>query len=423
MNHRNNARAKALPVLLAAALLLSSCAVAPPREGESPAPSGNNETDAAHIIVPSSPSPTPAPEPLPSETGPAYPSQWCDGGMFSDYYDAAYEILEAMTTEEKIGQMLLARRPQADTPEFIQSFRPGGFVFFETDFRDKSADDVIAMLEAMQGAAKIPLVMAVDEEGGSVVRISRNPQLADHRFPSPQRLYKNGGLEAIRADALEKAALFKKLGLNLNLAPVADVSVNREDFMYPRAFGQPAAETAEYVAAVVSAMQKTGVSSSLKHFPGYGNNADTHQGAAVDMRPYGVFTSSDFIPFSSGIAAGAETVMISHAIVECMEPGVPASLSPKVHAILREELGFTGIIITDDLGMGAVKKYAGDAGPYVQAVLAGNDMLIVADAETAFNSILAAVNSGEIPSAVIDRAVFRILSWKLARGIITDTGG
>jgi beta-N-acetylhexosaminidase len=422
MNQRNNVCAKALSVLLSAALLLTSCAGTPPREEESPAPSGGNgETAAVHITA--LPSPSPAPKPEPAETGPAYPSQWCDGGIFSDYYDAAYAILEEMANEEKIGQMLLARRPREGALEFIQCFQPGGFVLFEPDFKGRTADDVIAMLEAMQGAAKIPLVIATDEEGGSVVRISRNPFLSDRRFPSPQRLYKNGGLEAVRADALEKAALFKKLGLNLNLAPVADVSVNREDFMYPRTFGQPAAETAEYVAAVVSVMQKTGISSSLKHFPGYGNNADTHRGAAADMRPYGVFTSSDFIPFRAGIAAGAETVMISHTIVECMEPGVPASLSPKVHAILREELGFTGIILTDDLGMGAVKKHAANTAPAVLAVLAGNDMLILSDFDSAYEPILEAVRSGVIPMEMIDRAVFRILAWKLARGIIADVEG
>jgi beta-N-acetylhexosaminidase len=328
-----------------------------------------------------------------------------------------------MTTEEKIAQMLLARRPPTGALEFIQSFQPGGFVLFEPDFRGRTADDVIAMLEAMQGAAKIPLIIAADEEGGSVVRISRNPLLSDHRFPSPQRLYKNGGLEAVRADALEKAALFKKLGLNLNLAPVADVSMSPGDFIYPRTLGQPAVETGEYVAAIVSAMGEMNMSSALKHFPGYGGNGDTHTGITVDERPYSTFLESDFIPFKRGIEAGAECVMVSHNIVRCMDAGAPASLSPEVHAILRKELGFTGIILTDDLGMGAVKKHAANTAPAVLAVLAGNDMLILNDFDSAYEPLLEAVRSGVIPIEIIDRAVFRILSWKLARGIITDTGG
>lgn len=406
-----------IPVLViaaAVAVLFSSCGGTPGRE-----PTGLPVTGAgtpeSPAVTSAAPSPTPAA--TPSEKVPI-PESWRDDGIFSDYYERAYWILETMSAEEKIGQMLLARRPQVNAQEFIQSAQPGGFVLFEPDFRGRTADDVIAMLDAMQDAARIPLIIATDEEGGSVVRISRNPFLSDHIFRSPQRLFAAGGFGAVHEDALAKAALLKKLGLNLNLAPVADVSTRPGDFIYPRTLGQPAAETGDYVAAVVTAMGEMNMSSALKHFPGYGSNSDTHTGIAVDDRPYSAFAGGDFIPFLRGIEAGAECILMSHNMVQCMDAGVPASLSPKVHAILRNELGFTGIILTDDLGMGAVKKYAANEAPSVLAVLAGNDMLVLSDFESAYASIREAVRSGVIPMEMIDRAVFRILSWKLARGIM-----
>ncbi len=403
-----------IPVVFAAAASLSSCGGAPPQETESPA-----VTTAVHVPLPSL-SPTPSPAPSPSERISRVPAEWDDHGIFSNYYEKAYELLDAMTTEEKIGQMLLGHYPRGgDAAALIQEYQPGGFLLFEEDFRGKTSGEVVDMIKTCQMVSGIPLVMAVDEEGGSVVRVSRNPSLYGQVFPSPQRLFNSGGFEAIRSNTLEKAALLKKLGLNLNLAPVADVSVNPGDYMYPRTFGHPAAETAEYVAVVVSAMGESGVSSALKHFPGYGNNADTHTGAVTDNRPYQFFVESDFLPFKAGIAAGVETVLVSHNIVACMEAGVPASLSPRVHLILREELGFTGIVITDDLGMGAVKLFGGITDLYVQAVLAGNDMLMTAELENAHTAISEAARSRVIPADTIDRAVFRILSWKLFSGIMT----
>lgn len=160
----------------------------------------------------------------------------------------------------------------------------------------------------------------------------------------------------------------------MNFAPVCDVSTNEKDFIYPRAFGQGAQQTAEYVREVVQAMDGQGVASVLKHFPGYGGNADTHTGIARDTRSYETFEQADLVPFRAGIEAGADAVLVSHNIVECMDASLPASLSPHVHALLREEMGFDGVVVTDDLYMRGIRDFMGAEEAAVQAVKAGNDL-------------------------------------------------
>lgn len=156
-------------------------------------------------------------------------------------------------------------------------------------------------------------------------------------------------------------------------------------------------------------MSEEGVGSVLKHFPGYGNNADTHTGIAYDHRPCETFLDSDFLPFQAGIHAGADMVLVSHNIVSCMDAQAPASLSLEVHKILREELGFTGVIITDDLAMNGVRDFAGDTEAAVLAVHAGNDLLCCTDFEVQIPAVLQAVEEGKITEEQINESVLRIL--------------
>jgi beta-N-acetylhexosaminidase len=356
--------------------------------------------------------------PVSTATPTGMPEDWNDGGIFSTAYKKAYQKLSSMSLEEKVGQMILARCPDEEAETSARDYHLGGYVLFERDFKDKTAEEVSSAIRSYQDAAAIPLIMAVDEEGGTIVRISSNPQLADKKFRSPQKIYNEGGLDAIRADTVKKAQLLKELGLNLNLAPVADVSEDPSDYIYARTLGRPPEETGGFVAEVVETMQDQGLSSTLKHFPGYGNNRDTHTGIAIDERSLGSFRKNDFIPFEAGINAGAECVLVSHNIVLNMEKDVPASLSANVHRILREELMFTGVILTDDLSMDAIKEYTDGADPSVQAVLAGNDMLLTTDFAQSFDAVLTAVDAGKIPLETVDRAVMRILAWKYAKGII-----
>ena len=156
----------------------------------------------------------------------------------------------------------------------------------------------------------------------------------------------------------------------------------------------------------------------LKHFPGYGENGDTHTGSVLDQRPYESFQQRDFLPFEAGIQAGADCVLVSHNVVSCKDSAYPASLSPEWHRVLREELGFEGCIITDDLIMDAIQEYCDSSSAAVQAVLAGNDLLCCSDYETQYPAVLAAVENGQISQERIEESVLRILRWKQELGLL-----
>ena len=172
-----------------------------------------------------------------------------------------------------------------------------------------------------------------------------------------------------------------------------------------------------YAAGVVKVMNGEGVGAVLKHFPGYGNNADTHTGVVVDERSMDWFTKSDFIPFIGGIRSGAPFVLVSHNIVKCMDDKLPASLSPAVHEQLRG-LGFTGVALTDDLAMDAVKAYAEDGSVAVLALRAGNDMVVTTDFETQIPQVIAAVRDGTLDESLIDDACVRVLKAKMQLGLM-----
>ena len=391
---------KRLFSLLLLLLLLCGCAAPPDNSADVPEDPADSSTPSDS---PSAPSPTPEEPEKP---------------VLTEKEAAVAALLAGMTLEEKVGQMFFVRCPEFDAVADISAYHLGGYLLFGRDFQDRSASDIKDLLETFQAVSEIPLLIGVDEEGGSVVRISSNAALWPHKFFSPQRLYANGGMEAVTADTEEKCDMLHTYGINVNFAPVADVSTDPNDFMYSRTFGQDADATAEYVRTVVEAMEAKGVGSVLKHFPGYGNNADTHTGIAVDERPYETFLTSDFLPFEAGIAAGADSVLVSHNIVTAMDAELPASLSPEVHRVLREELGFAGVVLTDDLAMDAVAAYAADGSVAVMAVEAGNDMIVTTDYRTQIPLVIEAVENGRIDEAVIDAAVTRVLSWKYDLGLI-----
>ncbi|MBU5625766.1 beta-hexosaminidase [Oscillibacter sp. MSJ-2] len=330
------------------------------------------------------------------------------------------ELLSSMTLEEQVGQLFFVRCPASDAVEDVSACHLGGYLLFGRDFQDKTAGDVVQTVASYQDAARIPLLIGVDEEGGTVVRVSSNPHLRSSKFPSPQKLYASGGMEAVTAGTREKDLLLSALGINVNFSPVADVSLNPGDFIHDRSFGQDAPATADYVAAVVSQMRSDGMGSVLKHFPGYGNNVDTHTGIAVDQRPLEAFRNSDFLPFSSGFDAGAGAVLVSHNIVTCLDETLPASLSPAVHQALRD-LGFTGVAMTDDLAMEAVAAYSPGGAVAVMALQAGNDMVVTTDYRTQIPKVIEAVERGELDRSAVEDACRRVLQWKLSLGLLNFT--
>lgn len=334
------------------------------------------------------------------------------------------DLLSSLTLEEQVGQLFFVRVPEADALADVSTYHLGGYILFGRDTQDKTANDLIQTLCGYQDAADsdtgIPLLIGVDEEGGTVVRVSSNPHLRASKFSSPQRLYAAGGMDAILRETREKDRLLAALGFNVNLAPVADVSTDSGDFIYDRTLGQDASATADYVSSVVEQMTADNMGSVLKHFPGYGNNADTHTGIALDQRPYETFTQSDFLPFQAGAASGRgkTAVLVSHNIVACMDPDLPASLSPAVHDVLRQELAFTGVVMTDDLAMEAVSAYAEDGAVAVMALEAGNDLIITTDYRTQIPKVIEAVENGALDASVIENACRRVLTWKQELGLI-----
>lgn len=346
------------------------------------------------------------------------PTDWLDNGIFSEYYTLAFNKLKTLTLDEVIGQILLVRYPDVGAVEDLKKYKFSGFVFFEKDFRGKTKTEVQDMIKNLQSNSKIPLLTAVDEEGGKVVRVSSNSNLADSKFKSSQDLYTEGGFSLIKNDTINKSKILSNLGLNLNLAPVVDVSTNPSDYMYERSFGKDTNLTSTYAKTVIEASKGTGVSYTLKHFPGYGNNSDTHTGSVIDTRSYDDIVKNDLPPFKAGIEAGAEAVLVSHNTVNNIDPSMPASLSASVHNILRNQLDFTGIIMTDDLSMGATSSIDNAA---VKAILAGNDLIITTDYEADVVAIKEALETGVLCEPMIDKLAFRVLTWKYYKGMMFES--
>lgn len=214
----------------------------------------------------------------------------------------------------------------------------------------------------------------------------------------------------------EKARLLRSLGINVNLGPVCDISVDAGAFLYDRSLGLSPEDTGFFVSETVRIMGENSVGSVLKHFPGYGNNPDTHVGIARDSRPLGQLEAWDMKPFAAGIDAGAGAVLVSHVMVEALDDSLPASLSPAVHRYLRETMGYDGVILTDDLAMEAITDAYGAGEAAVLAVLAGNDLLCATDYALQYEAVLDAVLDGRISMDILD-AVRHVLEWKFSLGL------
>ena len=334
--------------------------------------------------------------------------------------DPAELYVNNLPLETQVAQMFFARCPDVDAAALAAEYDIGGYILFGRDFEGQTPDSVTATIQSYQDAAATPMLIGVDEEGGTVVRISSNPNFRAVPFHSPQSLYNEGGFDLITSDTKEKDELLASIGVNVNFAPVCDVSTDPNDFINARAFGKDASQTSEYVRTVVEQMLSDNTGMVLKHFPGYGSNVDTHTGIAIDERPIETFRESDFLPFEAGIDAGAQSILVSHNIVQCMDGELPASLSPAVHDILRDELGFDGVIMTDDLIMEAITDYTGGENAAVLAVQAGNDMLVSSDFVTQYNAVLAAVQDGTISEDRIRESAIRVIRWKMDLGLLEE---
>ena len=338
------------------------------------------------------------------------------------------EYLSNMPLEDKVSQLFFVQ-PEAltgvdtavqasdMTKEALQEYPVGGIVMFSKNIQDK--DQICEMLANLQEYSKYPLFLGVDEEGGSLVaRVANSVTISVPTFPNMMEIGNTGNPEEAYEVGRTIGTYLKNLGFNLDFAPIADVLVNPENQVIgERAFGSDAELVAKMVKRVVEGLQEQEVSAVLKHFPGHGGTeADSHEGTAILNRTLEELRSEEFLPFQSGIEAGADMIMVGHiSVPEVTGDDTPATLSETVITdLLRNELGFDGIIITDSMSMGAIVDHYGPGEAAVQVIRAGGDMILMPqDFVEARQAVLDAVDQQEITEERINESLRRIYRIKL----------
>ncbi|WEG73624.1 glycoside hydrolase family 3 protein [Vagococcus intermedius] len=323
-----------------------------------------------------------------------------------------------MSLEEKVGQLFLVRVPEANQLNDIKEYHLGGYVLFSRDMEGETRASLKAKIASYQATSSIPLLIASDEEGGTVSRLSTGSNLVDTPLLSPQELYQAGEWQAIRQDITDKAAIFSDYGIHTGLAPVADISTDPASFIYDRTIGLDRKATEKYVVTAVEEMKKHKIGSTLKHFPGYGNNRDSHVDIVTDNRPLTELEENDYKPFEAGIKAGADSILVSHNIIEALDASLPASISKPVHDEIRNKLGFDGVVMTDDMDMAGLADFISQEEAGMLALKAGNDLILSSSYDRQIPYVIESVEQGELKETQIDASVKRVLTWKEKLGLL-----
>lgn len=328
------------------------------------------------------------------------------------------DCIEKMTLDQKLSQLMILTNEKDITEQNLRQFQPGGIIFFGVDFKGKTKKMVSQRVNTLQSFMKYPLLVGVDEEGGDVSRISG---LVDEDIPVFECARESGNKKdwnALADETVTKAELLQSMGINVNFDPVADVVTDRMAYMYMRSAGGDAEIVSEYVRTVTKNMKEKNIISCLKHFPGYGNNGNTHQSYIQDSRSMDCFKEVDFLPFEAGLQAGADMVMVSHLVMGAVDRDNPASLSLKVHELLRDDFQFDGVVIADDLNMQAVLSQMTLEEASGAAFAAGNDMIFSADFPASLKGAKKALAEGRITEEQIDHSVKRVLRMKMKHNLI-----
>ena len=346
-----------------------------------------------------------------------------------EFSEKAYTLLNNMTVEEKVYQMFMITPEQllstsstvtssgSSAKTAIEAYPVGGVIYFGANI--KNPTQCTDMISNLQSYSKTPLFIAVDEEGGSVARIGNNENMGTTQFPNM------GNIE--NADEAYNVGYtigteIKQFGFNLDFAPVADVDSNPNNTVIGnRAFSSDPNTAAEYVAAAVKGFNDAGMLCTLKHFPGHGDtDTDTHYGYAEVTKTLDELKECELLPFQSGVKAGADFVMLGHlAAPKITGDTIPASLSKPLIDLLRNEVGFNGIVITDAMRMDAiVDDYYSDEAA-ILAVQAGVDIILLPNNfKKASTGVINAVKDGTISEERINQSVLKILQKKIDNGII-----
>ncbi|MFI7240325.1 glycoside hydrolase family 3 protein [Streptomyces cyaneofuscatus] len=355
-------------------------------------------------------------------------------------------IIAGMSLEEKVGQLFVMRvyghsatdPDQADidanlkeigvrtAAELVSTYHVGGIIYFAWAHNTRDPHQIAALSNGIQQAAlgersRVPLLISTDQEHGIVCRVGEPATL----LPGAMALGAGGSRSDTRRAAWIAGAELAALGINQNYAPDADVNVNPANpVIGVRSFGSDPESVAELVAAQVKGYQGAGVAATAKHFPGHGDTStDSHTGLPVIEHTRQEWEELDAPPFRAAIRARIDSIMTAHIVVPALDPSEdPATLSrPILTGILREELGYDGVVVTDSLGMEGVRTKYGDDRVPVLALLAGVDQLLnPPNLSVAWNAVLAAVRGGEISEARVEESVLRILRLKTRLGLFRD---
>lgn len=344
--------------------------------------------------------------------------------------EKAQELLDSMTLEEKVYQLFIVT-PRAltgfygvdiagpATQEALQNYPVGGIIYFSENIYNEG--QISDMIRLSQEYARYPLFIGVDEEGG---RVSRLSSIGVTDTLEPMATYgAQGDTARVREIGQTLGTQLGSVGFNIDFAPVADVVTNPNNTeIGDRSFSSDPQVAADMVAAMVEGLQSSGTISCLKHFPGHGSTeADSHEGLSVTSRTLEELQQTELIPFLAGIDAGAEMVMISHMSAPAITgDNTPCDLSPVIVTdLLREEMGFTGVVVTDSHEMGAITNYYGCGEAAVKAIAAGCDIVLMPyNLDEAVGAVLTAIENGELTEARIDESVLRILTLKYRYGIV-----
>lgn len=367
------------------------------------------EAEEAHDVVIEPPE-----EPLVEETEEDYLGEIVDACISAMPLEDKVAGLFIVTPEALTG-VTTATQAGDGTQEALNEYAVGGLIYFDKNIIDK--EQITEMLSSTTSKSRYPVFLAVDEEGGSVSRVAKSGidviQIGDMAS-----IGESGDTAQAYEAGLTIGTYLKELGFNLDFAPVADVAGSGDSSLGDRVFGSDSKMVGDMVSNMVEGIEGTGVSSCLKHFPGIGGNeGDTHDGRVETTKTLEEMRNSDFIPFMAGIEAGADFVMVSHITASAVdEDAVPSTLSAKIMTdILRNELNFQGVIITDALNMSAISEYYTSEEAAVKAIQAGADMLLMPeDFNAAYEALLTAVQDGTISEERINESLERVYRVKYA---------
>lgn len=319
-----------------------------------------------------------------------------------------------MTSREKIGQLFMVGfMGTAVTPElasFIKEYKPGGVILFSRNL--ESVEQIVELTNDLQRCSpQSPLLISIDQEGGRVSRLPKGFTI----FPACELIGRCNSTELAYAAAATIAKELRVVGINMNMAPVLDVNSNPDNpVIGDRAFGSLSDVVSEMALATAAGLQDNKVVACGKHFPGHGDtNADSHKELPVVEASRERLETIELPPFRRAAAAGVETMMTAHVLYKALDDGLPATLSPKIIThLLREEMRYDGVVLTDDLEMHAIVDHYGPGDAAVHALLAGCDVLLICkdrDREiAAFESVEKAVTSGAVSMQRLDQSVNRI---------------